>query len=114
VSVYAGYDPVTGRRHYLREMVPAGPKAQAEAERVLTRLLNQLDERRNPKTNSTVSQLLDRYLEVVDVDESPLKTYRGYIERHVRPVMGKLPVGRVDGEVFGFLLRRAAPAQRPL
>ena len=40
VRVYAGYDPVTN----LTEMVGAGPKAEAEAERVRTRLLNQVDE----------------------------------------------------------------------
>ena len=32
------------QRHYLREMIPAGPGAQAEAERALTRLLGQVDE----------------------------------------------------------------------
>ncbi len=100
VSVYAGYDPVTGRRHYLREMVPGGPKAEIDAEKVLTRLLNQVDERRNPKSRATVNQLLDRYLEVLDVDDSTSKTYRGYIKNHIRPVLGKMPVAKVDGEVL--------------
>src|SRR4249919_2601871 len=84
VRVYAGYDPLTRKRHYLTEMVGAGPKAEAEAERVRTRLLNQVDERRNPKTRATVDQLFDRYLEVIDVDESTLTTYRGYIANHIR------------------------------
>jgi integrase len=114
--VYAGYDPVTGKRHYLDEVIPPGPKAQAEAERVLTRLLNQVDERRNPKTSSTVNQLLDRYLKVVDVDESTLRTYCGYIERHIRPVLGTLPVGKVDGEVLDSFygeLRRCRDRCKP-
>ncbi|MDT7701012.1 MAG: integrase, partial [Pseudonocardiales bacterium] len=38
VSVYAGIDPVTGRRHYLKETVPPGPAASAEAEKVMRRL----------------------------------------------------------------------------
>lgn len=38
VSVYAGIDPLTGRRHYLRETVPAGPKARADADKALRRL----------------------------------------------------------------------------
>lgn len=29
VSVYAGIDPLTRRRHYLKEIVPAGPAAAA-------------------------------------------------------------------------------------
>ncbi|MDT7659701.1 MAG: integrase, partial [Pseudonocardiales bacterium] len=46
VSVYAGIDPVSKRRHYLREVVPAGPKAMGEAEKVALRLAGQVDERR--------------------------------------------------------------------
>ncbi len=42
VKVYAGFDPVTKRRHYLRETVPAGPQAHREAGKQ-TRLLNQVD-----------------------------------------------------------------------
>ena len=38
VSVYAGIDAVSKKRHYLREVVPAGPKAMAEAEKVARRL----------------------------------------------------------------------------
>lgn len=41
----------------LTEMVPAGPKVEAAAERVRTRLPNQVDERGNPKTTSRVNQL---------------------------------------------------------
>ena len=85
VRVYAGTDPLTGKRHDLIEVVPPGPKAGAEAEKVPTRLLGQLDERRNPRTKATVNQLLDRYLEVVDLDDSTRKTYVGYLDRHVRP-----------------------------
>jgi integrase len=61
VSVYAGIDPVLKKRHYLVEKVPAGPSAVRDAERVRTRLLNQVDERRNPRTKATMNQLLDRW-----------------------------------------------------
>ena len=42
VKVYAGEDALTGRRHYLRETVPAGPTAARDAERARARLLNQV------------------------------------------------------------------------
>jgi integrase len=100
VRVYAGTDPVTGKRHDLVEVVPPGPKAAAEAEKVRTRLLSQLDERRNPHTKATVNQLLDRYLEVVDLDESTRNTYVGYLDRHVRPILGNLLLSKVDGEML--------------
>ena len=38
VSLYAGTDPVTKDRMYLRETVPAGPNAEAEAGRILAGL----------------------------------------------------------------------------
>ena len=53
VSVYAGIDPVTKRRHYLREVVPAGPKSEAEATRVLRRLANQVDDQHAQETLRT-------------------------------------------------------------
>lgn len=48
VKVYAGIDPVTKKRHYPTDVRPA-PGAQTEAQRVLTRLLNEVDERRRDR-----------------------------------------------------------------
>jgi integrase len=31
VRVYGGIDPVTGRRHYLTEIIPPGPRAAKDA-----------------------------------------------------------------------------------
>jgi hypothetical protein len=67
VKVCAGTDPVSGKRHDLIEVIPAGPTAQREAQKALRRLLTQLDERRSPPTRATVDQLMDRYMEVLDV-----------------------------------------------
>jgi hypothetical protein len=33
VRVYAGIDPITGKKHFLSEVVPAGPKAEKEGVR---------------------------------------------------------------------------------
>jgi integrase len=56
--VYAGTDPVSKRRLDLTEVVPPGPKQASLAEKARTRLLNQVDEKRNPKTSATVDQLI--------------------------------------------------------
>jgi integrase len=77
VKVYAGIDPVSSKRHYLDEVIPAGPRAAKEAEKVRTRLLAQVDERRNPRTRATVDQMLDRYLTVLDVEPTTRSTYEG-------------------------------------
>jgi integrase len=100
VRVYAGYDVLTGGRNYLTETVPAGPRAAAEAEKVRTRLLSEVDERRNPTTRATVNQLLDRYLEVLDVEPTTQARYEGIIRIHIRPALGHLPLSKVDGSVL--------------
>lgn len=48
MRVYGGIDPLTKRRITLVETIPPGPKAQTQAEKTLTRLLNQVDEKRQP------------------------------------------------------------------
>ena len=109
VKVYAGYDPISGRRHYLDEVVPPGPRAGAEAERVRTRLLHEVDQQRNPKTRATVDQLLDRYLETLDVEPTTRTRYEGIIRIYLRPALGRLPLSKLDSDLldrfFGQLRR---------
>ena len=105
VRVYAGVDPLTGKRHDLIELA----RTKREAERLRTKLLSQVDEQRNPRTRATVNQLLDRYLEVLDVEGTTRRTYEIYIARHIRPALGPLQVGRLNSDVvesFYAQLRR--------
>ncbi len=114
MRLYAGVDPLTGKRHYLTEVVPLDPAASREAvkaardqaKKALTRLANQVDERRNPRTRATVDQLLDRYLELLDVEPTTHRTYRFLIDKHIRPVLGSLMVARLDGEVIDSFYAR--------
>jgi integrase len=100
VTVYAGIDPVSKRRHYLREVVPAGPRAGAEAEKVMRRLASQVDERRHPRTAATVDQLLDRHFALVTLERSTIATYQGYANKHIRPLVGHVQVGSLDADLF--------------
>ena len=100
VSVYAGIDPLTGGRHYLRETIPPGPTAGAEAQKVMRRLANQVDERRNPRTNATVDQLLDRHFELAELEVNTLANYRSLADKHIRPLIGSVKVGALDGDLF--------------
>ena len=100
VRVYAGIDPISKRRIDLTELVPPGPRAETEAERVRTKLLNQVDEKRNPKTKATVNQLLDRWLKVLDVETSTRRGYLTKVNKHIRPILGQLQLARIDGEVL--------------
>ncbi|HEX6402428.1 MAG TPA: tyrosine-type recombinase/integrase [Pseudonocardiaceae bacterium] len=100
VYVYAGTDPLTGRRHYLRESIPAGPHAQAEADKAMRRLATEVDERRNPRTSATVDQLLDRHFELAELEENTLTNYRNLAAKHIRPLIGTMKVGALDGYLF--------------
>ena len=109
VRVYAGIDPLSPKRHYLTETVPAGPKAADNAERARTRLLSEVDEKRNARTNATVAQMLDRYMSVLTIEDTTRVGYERMIRLHIRPVLGALPIGRVNGgtvDAFYAQLRR--------
>jgi integrase len=84
----------------LTETVPAGPKAAKEAEKVRTRLLAEVDERRNPRTNATVNQLLDRYLGVLEIEDTTRAGYESIARNYVRPLLGHLSIARVNGETL--------------
>ncbi len=50
VLVYAGIDPLTGKDHYLTEPTTS----EAQAQKILTRLLGTVDEQRNPRDDDEV------------------------------------------------------------
>ena len=100
VRVYAGKDPVCGRRHDLVEIVPAGPKAAPQADAVRTCLFNQVDERRHPQTSATVDQLLDRHFEMATLAPTTLAPYVGYATKHIQPLIGQLQVGALYADLF--------------
>jgi integrase len=100
VRVYAGVDPVSKRRHDLIEIIPPGPGAGKQARRVRDRLISQVEERRNPRTNATVDQLLERYLDQFDGAATTLTLYRGYVRNHISPFLGKTKVGALDADIL--------------
>ena len=91
---------MTGRRHDLKEVIPAGPMAEAKAEETLARLLTEIREKRNPRTNATLNQLLDRHLEMIEAERTTLATYRGYVDKHIRPLIGSERIGAIDADIL--------------
>ncbi|GAA1597584.1 hypothetical protein GCM10009789_59370 [Kribbella sancticallisti] len=100
VRVYAGIDPVSKRRLDLTEAVPAGPRQAKLADQARTRLLNQVDEKRNPKTSASVDQLIAKYFEVIDVDTQTLRGYKSKYENHIKPLLGSQQLTRLDIEML--------------
>jgi hypothetical protein len=76
---------------------PVGPGRSREG---CSETANQVDERRNPRTNATVNQLSDRHFELVTLDRSTLATYIGAEDKHIRPIIGSERVGALDADLF--------------
>ena len=100
VRVYAGQDPLTKKRHTLVETIPAGPLAKKQAEAVLDRMQREVADRRAPKTDATVDQLLERYLNLFDGSPNTLELYRTHARNHISPLLGHLKVGQLTPETL--------------
>jgi DNA-binding transcriptional regulator YhcF (GntR family) len=107
VKMYAGTDPLTGREIRLRRTCKTERAAQIE----LGKLLEQAAAGRQPETDATVAQLMDRYFEVVDWDLSTRKANEVYIRRVIKPALGHLQVRKIRGPLLDLLyaqLRRCS------
>src|SRR5215212_6497703 len=92
VIVHAGRDPLTGKRRNLTGTA----RTKREAQALRARLLTQANEGRRPATDATLAQLLERWLEMADLAWSTRVTYTGYIEQTILPMLGHLPLRRLD------------------
>jgi integrase len=100
VRMYAWLDPLTRKRHDLVETIPAGPLAKKQAEAVLERMRRDVADRRAPKTDATVDQLLERYLDQFDGSPNTVELYRTHIRNHISPLLGHLKVGQLTPETL--------------
>ena len=92
-------DPLTGREIRLRRTCKAERAAQIE----LGKLFEQGAAGRQPETDVTVTQLMDRYAEIADWDLSTRKANEYYIRRVIKPALGRLQVRKVRGPVLDLL-----------
>ena len=53
---------------------------------------------RSPRTNATASQLFERYLDVLTIEDTTRTGYKSST-RNIRPLLGHLAGDRMDGEV---------------
>jgi integrase len=95
-SVYAGIDPLTGKERYLR----ASAKTYRDAKRELTKLQTQVDDQRHPRTAATVGYVIDRWLEVTQLEDTTRQRYEGLIRRYIRPTFGSMPAAKLTAELL--------------
>jgi integrase len=94
--VYAGTDPLTGRQRYLKKTAPTEAQALVE----LTRLQNQVDEQRHPRSSVTVAQVIEKWLEVAELEDSTRDRYEGLIRLYIGPTFGTMAAAKLDAELL--------------
>jgi len=97
VRVYAGLDPLSGRKRWRYDRA----RSEVEARAVERRLLAQVAQVRWRQAR-TVAELLVRWVEwaeqVRELSPSTLVAYRHWISRVILPGLGEVPVGRVTAD----------------
>jgi integrase len=99
VHVYAGTDPVTGKPRRIRRTCTTEAKAAQE----LANLLRDAEAERAPDDAATFGMVLDRYLEVADLEVSTRVNHESYIRRIIRPVLGDVRVRKIKPDSLDAL-----------
>jgi integrase len=112
VQVFAGRDPLTGRKRWLSRQVRGHTKeSYRQAKKVEAMLLERVDlgQHRGSRTR-TVGELVERWLEwrqqVRPISPVTVANYRGAIDRYILPALGAAKVHEVDAATLDALYAR--------
>ncbi|MBB4904572.1 site-specific integrase [Actinophytocola algeriensis] len=101
IRVYNGLDPVTKKPIYVGETVAANtPGLDKAAERALIRWLKTVDDQKAPRTNATVDELINAFLDVIDIDRGTLRGWRNKQKNHIRPLLGETSLKKAHPHVL--------------
>ena len=95
IAVPAGRDPITKRYRYAYDSA----STEEEADRRRAALTDQIANGRTPQARATVSDLIDRWLSVTELELITTLNYQSYIERVIRPVLGGLQLREIQDRV---------------
>jgi len=93
--VRAGRDPIT--KKYLKLTETCDTESQAILAR--ERMLAQVEAESHPDRAATVAVLVARWMDVVDHELSTVETTAGYVRRTINPVLGELPLRKLQHRV---------------
>ena len=105
LRAYAGRDPITGKPRQVARTFEGGERAAAKA---LAALVTEVEAGRFNRTTATVGQLLDKWLEVGFRSQRPRTLYenRSKIEHRIRPLLGGIPLAKLEPEVIDAAYRK--------
>jgi integrase len=95
ISVPLGRDPITKRYRYAYDFAASLDDAEARK----ADLIEAIAQGRQPQVKATVSDLIDRWLEVAELELNTKAGYEGYIERVIRPVLGQMRLRELEVRV---------------
>jgi integrase len=94
--VFAGTDPLTRKRRYLRETA----KTHSAAAEALTRLQSQVDQNRHAKSDITVAQAIAQWLDTARHEDTTRARYEDLIRIYIAPMLGDVMAGKLDAEIL--------------
>ncbi len=94
VRVYAGVDPVTGKPNYLT----GSAATEDHAERLLRKLLSEVDDQRHTRTKATLGAAVDAWLAVHEAEENTRKGYETHARLYIKPALGDVPLGKINAQ----------------
>lgn len=110
VKVYAGRDPFTGRERRISRTVHGSKRKARDTERDLIRQIRD----QAPTAEVTVGQMLDRWLEVAELEDSTRYQTKRVVESRIKPALGARPLELLTPAVldgyYAQLKRTLAPA----
>jgi integrase len=109
VRVYAGTDVLTGKPHYVGEVIKPGPHAAELAAEAKQRLVEEVQADRHTKTNASLVQLIEEHLKTAEVEETTKDGYRANLRKHIQPQFKAGPAAEITAhtiEKFKAELRR--------
>ncbi len=94
--MYAGLDPLTRKKRYLLQTAPTYDAAQKAA----TQLQRQVDEDQHPKSNITVREAIEQWIEVAALEDTTRERYADLIRLYVLPTFGHPQAAKLDAELL--------------
>ncbi len=117
LRVYVGRDPTTGRKKYLTRTFRGGKRA---AEQELAKLVVEVGGGGHSSQDTTVSDLIDQWLELITPERSPTtaRGYRWIVDNYILPTLGEVPLSKLKpaqlDAFYGNLRTNGGSKSQPL
>jgi hypothetical protein len=96
VAVFAGRDPITGKRLYLSESTTD----LVQAKKIRAKFRAQVAEQRSARTKATFRHAIGEWLRVHEIEDTTRESYEMYLRLYIGPAFGEMSVGKISARVL--------------